>query len=287
VAGDTLAGAMSGRDTNFYYSFLVLPAEKRRAIVAVWDFCRAVDDAVDEAPAGGDPSDARDAASQLAWWRDELAACYGQGSLRSTQGAALAPFIARFSLPRDAFDAVIDGVAMDLERSRYATFDDLREYCLRVASAVGLLCIEIFGYTDPRTRGFALDLGIALQLTNIIRDVGTDLARGRVYFPADDLARFGCTEDDLRAGVVSDRVRSLLAFECARAGDFYVKAERELPRADRRRMVAARIMAGIYHAILDRIEMSGYDVFNRTIRVPRPRRALIAAMLWARAMSGR
>jgi phytoene synthase len=278
---------MSGRDTNFYYSFLVLPAGKRRAIVAVWDFCRAVDDAVDEAPPGLDPSDTRGAASRLAWWREELAACYGQGSPRSPQGTSLAPFIPRFSLPRDAFDAVIDGVAMDLEKSRYRTFDELREYCLRVASAVGLVCIEIFGYTDPRTRGYALDLGIALQLTNIIRDVGTDLVRGRVYLPADDLARFGCTEDDLRAGVVSDRVRNLIAYECGRARDCYDKAERELPRADRRRMVAARIMAGIYHAILDRIEMSGYDVFKRTIRVPRPRRAIIAATVWARAMAGR
>ncbi len=278
---------MSGRDTNFYYSFLVLPAEKRRAIVAVWDFCRAVDDAVDEAPAGVDASDPGSAAARLAWWREELAACYGQGSPRSPQAAALAPFVSRFTLPRDAFDAVIDGVAMDLDHSRYETFDDLREYCLRVASAVGLLCIEIFGYADPRTRGYALDLGIALQLTNIIRDVGTDLTRGRVYLPAEDLARFGCTEDDLRAGVVSDRVRGLLAFECARAAEYYVKAERELPRADRRRMVAARIMAGIYHAILDRIETSGYDVFTRKIRVPRPRRAIIAAALWARAMSGR
>ncbi len=278
---------MSGRDTNFYYSFLVLPAEKRRAIVAVWDFCRAVDDAVDEAPAGLSPDDQRSAASQLAGWREELAACYGQGSPRTDQGRALAPLVARFSLPRDAFEAVIDGVAMDLERSRYRTFDELREYCLRVASAVGLLCIEIFGYTDPRTRGYAIDLGIALQLTNIVRDVGTDLARGRIYLPVEDLARFGCTEDDLRAGVVSDRVKSLLAHECARAREFYDRAERELPRVDRRRMVAARIMAGIYHAILVRIERSGYRVFDRTIRVPRPRRAAIAAAIWARAMSGR
>jgi 15-cis-phytoene synthase len=278
---------MSGRDTNFYYSFLVLPAEKRRAIVAVWDFCRAVDDAVDEAPVTLAASDTESAASQLARWRAELAACYGQGSPETRQGTTLAPFIQRFSLPRDAFEAVIDGVAMDLERSRYRTFEDLREYCLRVASAVGLLCIEIFGYTDPRTRGYALDLGIALQLTNIIRDVGTDLSRGRIYLPTEDLARFGCTEADLGAGATSERVRNLLAHECARARDYYERAERELPRVDRRRMVAARIMAGIYHAILDRIEMSGYDVFTGTIRVPRPRRAIIAATLWARAVCGR
>lgn len=278
---------MSGRDTNFYYSFLVLPPEKRRAIVAVWDFCRAADDAVDEAAEGPGAAGAGRPASQLAGWRAELAACYGQGEPRTRQGTALAPFIARFSLPRDAFEAVIDGVAMDLDRSRYQTFDELREYCLRVASAVGRLCIEIFGYRDPATRGYARDLGLALQLTNIIRDVGTDLSRGRLYLPLEDLARFGCAEDDLRAGVVSGKVRALLAHECGRARAYYEKAERELPRADRRRMVAARIMAGIYHAILDRIERSGYDVFSRVIRVPRPRRAVIAATLWARVMSGR
>lgn len=275
---------MSGRDTNFYYSFLVLPAEKRRAIVAVWDFCRAVDDAVDEAPASaGDPLSAR---SELARWREELEACYGRGEPQSSQGVNLIPFIRRFSLPRDAFEAMIDGVAMDLERSRYETFDDLRGYCLRVASAVGLLCIEIFGYSDQRTRDYARDLGIALQLTNIVRDVGTDLSRGRIYLPLEDLSRFGCTEDDLRSGVVSDRVRRLLEYECGRAREFYQKADRELPRADRRRMVAARIMAGIYHAILDRIEQSGYEVFAGKVRVPRPRRAVIAATLWARAMVG-
>jgi len=277
---------MSGRDTNFYYSFLVLPAEKRRAIVAVWDFCRAVDDAVDEAPVSAPAGDSHSARSQLARWRGELAACYGQGEPQTSQGANLVPFIRRFSLPLDRFEAVVDGVAMDLDRPRYDTFDDLREYCLRVASAVGLLCIEIFGYSDRRTRDYAQDLGIALQLTNIVRDVGTDLARGRIYLPLEDLARHGCTEDDLRAGVVSARVRDLLAFECGRAREFYEKAERELPRADRRRMVAARIMAGIYRAILDRIEQSGYEVFSGKVRVPRPRRAVIAAALWARAMCG-
>jgi len=277
---------MSGRDTNFYYSFLVLPSEKRRAIVAVWDFCRAVDDAVDEAPATASAAEPRSGRAQLERWREELAACYGAGQPRTAQGVNLAPFISRFSLPRAAFEAVIDGVAMDLDRSRYATFDDLREYCLRVASAVGLLCIEIFGYSDQRTRDYARDLGIALQLTNIIRDVGTDLASGRIYLPLEDLACHGCTEEDLRAGVVSGPVRSLLAFQCERAREFYEKAERGLPRADRRRMVAARIMAGIYHAILERIERSGYEVFGEKIRVPRPRRAMIAAALWTRAMCG-
>jgi 15-cis-phytoene synthase len=277
---------MSGRDTNFYYSFLVLPAEKRRAIVAVWDFCRAVDDAVDEAPAGLDPSAPDSGPSELARWRRELAACYDGGEVLTPQGANLVPYIRRFGLPRDAFEAVITGVGMDLERTRYESFDALKEYCLHVASAVGLLCIEIFGYRDERTRQYALDLGVALQLTNIIRDVRTDLARGRIYLPADDMARFGCTEDDFRASAVSPRVRDLLAHQCGRARQFYEKAERELPGQDRRSMTAARIMAAIYHAILERIEASGYDVFTAKVRVPRPRRAVIAAALWARSLAG-
>lgn len=280
-----MAIAMSGRDTNFYYSFLVLPPEKRRAIVAVWDFCHAVDDAVDEAPAvaADHPDSAR---CRLERWRLELAACY-EGRPTTPQGIGLAPFIPRFSLPRDAFEAVLDGVAMDLVQARYRTFDDLREYCLRVASAVGLLCISIFGYTDPRTRQYALDLGIALQLTNIVRDIRPDLGRGRIYIPLEDLARHGCTEDDLRAGVVTAPVRSLLADQCERAASYYVKAERELPAIDRRAMVAARIMGGVYHAILDRIVRCGYEVFGAKVRVPRPRRAAIAAGIWLRAACGR
>jgi phytoene synthase len=277
---------MSGRDTNFYYSFLVLPAEKRHAIVAVWDFCRAVDDAVDEAPAGLAPDDEGSGRAQLARWRRELAASYGAGTPETRQGRALVPFIARFGLPRESFEAVIDGVAMDLERTRYRTFDDLREYCLHVASAVGLLCIEIFGYREPGTRQYAVDLGIALQLTNIIRDVETDRSRGRIYLPLEDLTRFRCTEADLEKGLSGAGVRELLRYESQRARHYYETAERELPRHDRRRMVAARIMGGIYRAILDRVEASGYDVFSGKIRVPRPRRAVIAATLWIRAMLG-
>jgi phytoene synthase len=277
---------MSGRDTSFYYSFLVLPAEKRRAIVAVWDFCRAVDDAVDEAPEGEAAGDGSLAAARVAAWRKELAACYGEGAPATGQGLRLAPFVSRFGLPRDAFEGVIEGVAMDLERSRYETFDELREYCLRVASAVGLICLEIFGYRNPRTRDYGVDLGIALQLTNIVRDIRTDLERGRVYLPLEDLRRFGCREDDLAAGIVTPAVRALLSFQCERAQSHYERAERELPAEDRRAMVAARIMGGIYHAILRRIERSGYDVFHGKVRVPRPQRAAIAAAIWSKAMVG-
>lgn len=277
---------MSGRNTSFYYSFLALPPEKRAAIVAVWDFCRAVDDAVDEAAGATEAEVHAEGGRQLASWRRELAACFGAEEPCTPQGRALKRLVAPFGLPRDALEAVIDGVAMDLERTRYATFEDLREYCLRVASAVGLVCIEIFSYRDPGARQYAVDLGIALQLTNIVRDVATDLRRGRIYLPLEELAAHGCTEDDLRAGVVTGRVRALLAFQAARARDYYRRAEASLPRGDRRRLVAARIMGAIYEATLRRVERSGYDVFSGKVGLPRWRRAAIAALVWAKTMVG-
>jgi phytoene synthase len=173
---------------------------------------------------------------------------------------------------------------MDLEHQRYDTFDALYEYCLRVASAVGLICVEIFGYRDGRSRDFAVQLGIALQLTNIIRDVAVDLADGRVYVPQEDLRRFGCSEEDLRRGEVTDRVRALIRFQCERARSYYEQAERALPAADSRALIAARIMGAIYFEILRSIERANYDVFSRVIRVPRLRRAVIAATTWAQGM---
>jgi phytoene synthase len=270
------------RDTSFYYSFLVLPPRKRSAIIAVWDFCRAVDDAVDEAP------DSRDAHSRLSLWRDELAALYKAGETPSTpQGRALQPYIAEFQLPRRPFDDLIDGVEMDLAHVSYQTFAELADYCRRVASAVGLVCVEIFGYRDPGARSYAVDLGMALQLTNIIRDVAADLQKGRVYLPAEDLARFRVTEDDLRAGRMTPAVRALMRFECERARFYYTKAAATLPAIDRRNLLAAEIMGAIYFEILRRVERSGYDVFSQRIRVPRPNRALIALRRWARATFSR
>jgi len=270
------------QDTNFYYSFLVLPPQQRRAIVAVWKFCRAVDDAVDEAK-GTD--------AEVARWRTELARCFDGSPPSTEEGRALQPFISKFHLPRHAFDALIDGVEMDLRTARYQTFADLHEYCVRVASAVGLISVEIFGYRNERTRQYAIDLGVALQLTNILRDVPEDLARGRVYIPLEDFARVGCREEDLRAeaaraggGVKSDSVKRLLAFQARRAREYYARAAAALPSEDARRLVAAQIMGAIYLAILNRIERADYDVFSRRIRVPRPTRALIAARTYLRAL---
>ena len=268
------------RDTNFYYSFMVLPQEKRHAIVAVWDFCRAVDDATDE-PGELSPE------AQVAGWRAELAACYERREPQTSQGRALVPVIAQFNLPRQPFEDLIDGVEMDLGDRRYETFDDLYQYCIRVASAVGLICLEIFGYRDPGARQYGIDLGVALQLTNILRDVPGDLERGRVYIPQAELRTHGVTEADLRAEMTSptgrvrsEKVKALLRQQAIRAREYYQRAARELPRSDARQLVAAEIMGAVYRAILDRIEQRDYDVFSSVVRVPRPRRAWIAASTW-------
>ncbi len=264
------------RKTSFYYAFLVLPPEQRRAIIAVWDFCRAVDDAVDECPVDGTSS----GPAAVAFWRAELARCFDGVPATTLQGQRLQPFIRACDLPRQAFDDVIDGVAMDLDTTRYQTFDELFEYCRRVASAVGMICIRIFGSRNDGSREYALNLGVALQLTNVLRDIKDDLERGRVYLPLDDLAACHCTVDDLRAGVVTEPVRRLLEFECARAREFYRRAAAALPAEDRRRLVAAEIMRAVYFETLRRIERGGYDVFTARVRVPRPRQAAIALKQW-------
>ena len=277
------------RDTSFYYSFLVLPPRKRNALIAVWDFCRAVDDAVDEVVpesewAGGLSNEARaKAAAQVASWRVELAAAY-DGTPGTPQGIGLQPHIREFNLPRARFEDLVDGVEMDLHQVRYDTFAALVEYCRRVASAVGLICLEIFGYRNPSAKAYAENLGLALQLTNIIRDVRTDLVRGRVYLPTEDLVRFGVSEDDLRSGQLTSRVVELLRFECERAHSYYRRAAAQLPPEDARSLVAAEIMGGIYFEILRRIERRGYDVFSSRIRVPRPTRAVVALRLWMKSL---
>jgi phytoene synthase len=265
------------RKTSFYYSFLVLPADQRRAIVAVWDFCRAVDDAVDELPVGGDAPTGRDA---ICFWRAELARCFDGETPQTPQGRRLQPFVASFNLPRAAFDDVIDGVAMDVDTSRYQTFADLHEYCRRVASAVGMICIQVFGCRGEQAREYALNLGLALQLTNILRDVSSDLENGRVYLPLEDLRRFGCTEESLAARVMTDPVRRLIAFECDRAREFYRRAAAARPPSDRHRLVAAEIMRAVYSETLDRIELAGYDVFSMRARPPRITQAVIALKQW-------
>lgn len=269
------------RKTSFYYSFLVLPAPQRRAILAVFDFCRAVDDSVDL-----ESDDAR-ARQALDMWRAEIRRVFEAGTPETPQGRQLQPFVTPFHLPRAQFEALVDGVAMDASPRRFATFADLEPYCHRVASSVGLMCAEIFGYREPSVLNYARDLGVALQLTNILRDVGVDYRRGRLYLPLDDLARFGCSEADIArevqeagSGVKSEKVRQLLAFHASRAQEFFARAARELPADDASRFVAAEIMRAVYWEVLRRIQAAHYDVFSQVIRVPRAAQGLIALRTW-------
>jgi len=265
------------RKTSFYFSFFALPADKRRAIGAIYDFCRVVDDCVDLEP---DPARARAALDR---WRAEIDRVFGGGAPETKEGRALQPFVGRYRLPRTQFDALVDGVAMDVEPARFRTFADLEAYCHRVASAVGLMCAEVFGYRDPHVLDYARDLGVALQLTNILRDVAVDLRRNRRYVPTEDLERFGCTEEDLRRevaqagrGVSSDAVRRLLEFQASRAHIFFHRAIRNLPREDARQFLAAEIMRAVYEDLLRRIEAARFDVFTSVVRVQRPRQAWLA-----------
>jgi len=269
--------------SNFFYSFLFLPRHKREAIMDVYSFCRAVDDVVDEiVDESTETAAERDLLQELDKWRAELEACYaGRPTLPQTR--KLRRTLDRFPIPKEYFEELILGCEMDLYQHRYPTFDDLYEYCYRVASITGLICIEIFTYRSPRTREYAVNLGIALQLTNILRDLKEDAARGRVYLPQEDLERFGYTEKDLQREVVNDNFRELMRFECARARDYYRRAAESLPAEDRPTLVAAQTMGKIYYRLLEQIERVGYDVFNHQIRLHRPERFLIALNEWARA----
>jgi len=227
--------------SNFYYAFMLLSAERRRALYSVYAFCRFVDDIADDAAggeAGGQP------ATLLARWREELERVFN-GSPTHAISRALAYNVRRFAIPRRYFEEIIDGVEMDLGRTRYATFEELRLYCYRVASAVGLVCIEIFGYRNPRTREYAENLGIAFQLTNIIRDLSEDAARGRIYLPLEDLARFDVSEDEILRGADTLELRRLLEHEVERARSFYAQAENALDAEDRAAMVCAEGMLSI------------------------------------------
>jgi len=259
--------------SNFYYAFMLLPLERRRALYAVYAFCRFIDDIADD-------ESVREPAAMLARWREELDNVYA-GAARRPISRALADNVCRFNIPRQYFEEVIEGVEMDLTRRRYQTFADLELYCRRVASAVGLICIEIFGYGNPATRVYAERLGIAFQLTNIIRDVREDATRGRIYLPLEDLARFAVTEEEILAGVYSSRFRALMEFEAQRARAFYREAQEALAREDRGAMLAAEGMRLIYAALLERIVRSDYRVLDRRLSLSTPRKLYLVGRAWA------
>lgn len=261
---------MMRRRSNFGVAFALLPRPQRDAIRAVHAWSRALDDGVDEE---ADPARAR---ARLERFRRELALLY-EGTPEEPLTAALGPHVRRFHIPRIYFDELINGVEMDLSNHRYGNFTELSRYCYRVASIVGLICLRIFGEAEERGRRYAENLGLALQLTNILRDVGSDLSRGRVYLPTDELARFGVSEEGLRSNERDRAFLELMRFQAERARSFFEAAEREVQTLDRRRLLAAEIMAGVYRRLLDRIEASGFDVLAREVRVSKPERVWIAA----------
>jgi len=259
--------------TNFYYSFSVLPRHKREAIRTVYAFCRYTDDIVDE-----EPDESRKVAL-LRRWRMELG-----NALRNKSGMPilnqLAATAQRFNIPVDHFYDLIRGVEMDLTTKRYETFAELEQYCFLVASSVGLMCRRIFGYRNESTRDYAVNLGIALQLTNIIRDVKDDARKGRIYLPREDLRRFGYSEEDLLAGRYTPEFINLMRFECERAKEYFARAHQALRDEDKHYFFAARIMWSIYAHILRRIELSNYNVFKRRISISRPLKLLITFRYW-------
>jgi phytoene synthase len=261
--------------SNFYYAFRMLPLEKRRAIYALYSFCRVVDDCVDEQDGEGEPG--------LRRWLEEVQRCYA-GRPGTELGRELAEALFQFPIPRGCFEDIVAGCRMDLTVRRYAAYADLRVYCERVASAVGLASIEIFGYADPATRQYATELGVALQLTNIIRDVGSDAARGRLYLPLEDLERFGVSEAELMApdGRPRAQVQDLLAFEAERAREQYGRARALLPAADRHAMLPAEVMGAVYRDLLEEIARRGYPISGPKVTLSRPRRAWIALRTLAR-----
>ena len=247
----------------------------------VYTFCREVDSAVDDAPPGTDPR------GELARWRKEVSAAY-HGIPTSPVTISLATHLQWLNIPEEYFQELITGVEMDVTTNRYATFQALYPYCYRVASVVGLICLKIFGTQAPQATDYAINLGLAFQLTNILRDINSDANRNRIYLPLEDMARFGYTEKDLLERRYTSAFLELMKYECRRARDFYLKANEaftSLPHEDKRALVVAEIMRGVYARILQQIESENYKVFGPRIRLSSIKRLGIAAKIWLRSTS--
>jgi len=260
--------------SSFYSSFRFLPQQKRLAITALYAFCREVDDVVDET------HDDNVARTTLNWWRAEIDNLYAGGPQHPVTRALL-PHVKAYDLQRELFLEIIDGMEMDLDIPRYAGFKELQLYCYRVASVVGQLSAQIFGYTDRKTLKYAHDLGLAFQLTNIIRDVGEDVRRGRIYIPIDELQRFNVTADDLFSLRETDNFRALMEFQIERAEHYYVQALAELPAADRKAQRCGLVMAAIYRTTLDEIKRDGAGkVLNQRLSLGKLRKVWLAWKTW-------
>ena len=262
--------------SSFYYSFLLLPRDKRDAITAFYAFCREIDDVVDECD---DPDQAR---IKLDEWRAELDRLYASQPNHPVTHA-LQPVIGAYGIDREQLEEIVDGMAMDLDQTRYPDFKSLRLYCHRVAGVVGEVAAAIFGYRDHATLKYAARLGLAFQLTNIIRDVGEDARRGRIYLPLDELAQFGVTESDLLQGRESDGFQRLMAFQYQRAQDTYAEAMALLPATDRRSQRPGLVMASIYRAILEKIRRDDYPVLRRRTSLTKLDKVWLAGKTWLTA----
>ncbi len=262
--------------SSFYYAFLFLPPERRRAITALYAFCREVDDVVDET------SDAQLAATKLAWWRQEIGLLF-DGKPQHPVSRALQPAIAAYGVTAARLNEIIDGMQMDLTQTRYLDFAGLERYCYHVAGVVGILAAGIFGYRDARTLEYARHLGIAFQLTNIIRDVGEDARKNRIYLPIADLQQFGVGAADLLQARHSEAFVALMRFQAERARGYYREAMAALPAEDRRAQRPGLIMAAIYRALLDEIERDGFRVLNARTSLTPLRKFWIAWKTWLSA----
>lgn len=275
--------------SNFYYAFRLLPAERHNALCSLYAFCRFMDDIADQPEVGATSLQGKGKKERLEIllnaWREELQQCYS-GSSRHPISLALSDTVQRFPIQQEHLAGIIDGVEMDLSRTHYGTFEELYDYCYHVASLVGLACIEIFGYRNPSAREYAVNLGIAFQLTNILRDVGEDAQRGRVYLPEEDLARFGYTEHDLGNGVYNEAFVRLMTFEGNRAREYYNRALRNRAPEDQRSLVAAEAMRLIYSRLLDTLEQRNFAVFSSRVTLPSSRKAQLAFQAWARGWFG-
>ena len=262
--------------SSFYYSFLFLPKDKRRAITALYAFCREVDDVVDEC------SDEQVARTTLNWWRGQVAEIYA-GKPQHPVAIALVPVVKQFNLAQEHLLEIIDGMEMDLDQPRYADFKSLQLYCYRVASVVGLLSVEIFGYSNRQTLKYAHDLGIAFQLTNIIRDVGEDARRNRIYLPMDEMQQFNVTAADLLNARESENFQKLMAFQIERAQRFYQQALSQLPDCDKKHQRTGLIMAAIYHATLDEVVKSRCHVLKERVSLTPLRKLWLAWTTWLKS----
>jgi phytoene synthase len=261
--------------SSFYYSFLFLPTERRRAITALYAFCREVDDTVDET------SDQSIARIKLAWWRTEVSAMY-KGTATHPVTQALQPHLATYNLQEQHLQAIIDGMEMDLDQSRYLDYPGLRKYCWHVAGVVGILSASIFGVTNPRTLEYAEKLGLAFQLTNIIRDVGDDARKGRIYLPVNELQQFGVTAADILNFRHNEKFEALMKFQTDRAHAVYDEAMALLPKEDRRAQRPGLMMAAIYRTVLDEIERDHFKVLNQRISLTPLRKLWLAWKTYVR-----